>query len=243
MNPAAFPGMVPFRGGLPAVRTWQKFGTLELNYDLSPNLSLTSLTGYYQHEDLGGLQLQLLGTSRFGLHDDEAVEARAISRRNSASRPTSTARSISPWAGSTRTARSPTSVILPGNVALFGSPAFARLFDGTHDIDIRAISLFGQGRFQVTPQFEIAAGARWTDEKRTSSPTSVDIFGAVTGVPGRVITDFAAEHAPAQCQELVSRTYANLDADRRPDGLRFAQAGLQVGILQHCRCCRERQAR
>ena len=48
LNPSAFPGMVPFRGGLPAVRTWQKFGTLELNYDLSPNLSLTSLTGYYR---------------------------------------------------------------------------------------------------------------------------------------------------------------------------------------------------
>jgi iron complex outermembrane receptor protein len=35
-----------------------------------------------------------------------------------------------------------------------------------HEIDIRSFSAFGQAMWDVTPQWEIAAGARWTDEKR-----------------------------------------------------------------------------
>jgi outer membrane receptor protein involved in Fe transport len=79
---------------------------------------------------------------------------------------------------------------LPGNTFL-GLPPL--LFSGTHDVDIRAISLFGQLRYAPSPQFEIAAGVRWTDEKRSNVPTTVDIFGAVTGVPGTVMVSQVAQ--------------------------------------------------
>jgi iron complex outermembrane recepter protein len=55
MNPAAFPGMFtnnqglkPLKGGRPASKTVQKFGSLELNYTPVSAIDLTSLTGYYR---------------------------------------------------------------------------------------------------------------------------------------------------------------------------------------------------
>ena len=45
LDPAAFPG-VP-NGGVPYLQNEQNFGTLELNYDIRPDLSLTSTTAYY----------------------------------------------------------------------------------------------------------------------------------------------------------------------------------------------------
>ena len=199
LNPAAFPGMVPFRGGLPAVRTWQKFGTLELNYDLSPKLSLTSVTGYYNMRTWVDFNCSYSGQAASGCMTTKRLKREDFTQELRLSSDFDGPLDFT-LGGFYQDGEITNSVVLPGNVALFGSPAFARLFDGTHDIDIRAISLFGQARFQVTPQFEIAAGTRWTDEKRTSSPTSVDLFGAVTGVPGRTITDFAVEHPPLRAK-------------------------------------------
>ncbi|MCX7863972.1 MAG: TonB-dependent receptor [Novosphingobium sp.] len=199
LNPAAFPGMVPFRGGRPAVLTRQKFGTLELNYNMSPALTLTSVTGYYWMKTAVDFNCSYSGQAASG-----CMTTKRLKRRDFTQELRLTSDFAGPFnftlGGFYQDGTITNDLVLAGNVALFGSPAFARLFDGTHDVDIRAISLFGQGRYQVTPQFEIAAGARWTDEKRRSTPTSVDIFGAVTGVPGSIITDFAAEMPPLRAK-------------------------------------------
>lgn len=48
LNPEFFPG-VP-NNGVPYLENEQKYGTLELNYDIDPDLTLTSVTGYYDLE-------------------------------------------------------------------------------------------------------------------------------------------------------------------------------------------------
>src|SRR5262249_18002472 len=45
-------------------------------------------------------------------------------------------------------------------------------------VDITTNSVFGQLRYKIIPQLEIAAGARWTDEKRSDTP-----FSLTTGTP------------------------------------------------------------
>jgi iron complex outermembrane receptor protein len=51
---------------------------------------------------------------------------------------------------------------------------------GYHDIDIRAVSGFGQVMWQVLPQLELAAGARWTKEERDHEQ-----INTITGMPVR----------------------------------------------------------
>lgn len=47
---------------------------------------------------------------------------------------------------------------------------------GTHELDIRSVSAFGQLLWQATDQVEIAVGARWTDEERKHS-----LYNALAG--------------------------------------------------------------
>lgn len=201
MNPLAFPGMTPFRGGLPAVFTRQKFGTLEMNYDISPALTLTSVTGYYWMKTWVDFNCSNSGQAASGCMTTKRLKRSDMTQELRLASDFGGPLNFS-LGGFYQDGEITNDLVLPGNVALFGSPAFARLFDGTHDIDIKAISLFGQARFDITPEFEIAAGVRWTDEKRTSTPTSVDIFGAVTGVPGSIITNFLAEMPPLRARNL-----------------------------------------
>ena len=39
--------------------------------------------------------------------------------------------------------------------------------NGETDVDIKTYSAFGQLRWQIIPQVELAGGLRWTDEKRS----------------------------------------------------------------------------
>jgi iron complex outermembrane receptor protein len=52
------------------------------------------------------------------------------------------------------------------------------LSQGNFFVFIKSYSVFGQARWAVTPQLEIAAGARWTDEIRRAK-----VFDLITGTP------------------------------------------------------------
>ena len=203
LNPTAFPGMDAFRGGRPAVRTQQKFGTLELNYDAT-NFTVTSLTGYYWIKTWVDFNCSYSGQAASG-----CMTTKRLKRTDFTQELRLASDFTGPFnftlGGFYQDGEITNDLTLAGNVPLFQSAAFARLFDGTHDIDIETISFFGQGRYQVTPQLEIAAGVRWTDEKRRSSPTSVDLFGAFPGSrgAGTIFTNFATEHPP-----LRSKTWS-----------------------------------
>jgi iron complex outermembrane receptor protein len=54
-----------------------------------------------------------------------------------------------------------------GNSAYKLAPRFA---DGLIPVDVRTYSAFGQLRWRIVPELELAGGLRWTDEKRSEAP-------------------------------------------------------------------------
>jgi iron complex outermembrane recepter protein len=61
-------------------------------------------------------------------------------------------------------------------------PLAPTLVDGVTPVDIKTYSLFGQGRWNIVERLELAAGLRWTDEKRDETPFDPRT-GVVTLVP------------------------------------------------------------
>jgi len=201
MDPAAYPGMTdPLDGGRPASFISQKFGTLELNYDLQPDLSVTSLTGYYKLN--ANVDFNCFFSGGVG---PTCMTSKRLARREL----TEEVRMVSDFTGPLNFSLGgfyqdgliTDDEILAGNTLLLG-PYGATLFDGTQRVDIKAVSFFGQLRYKPVDELEIAAGVRWTDEKRKSSPTTVDLFGLNTGVPGTVMVDQIAQ------PDLRSKTWS-----------------------------------
>jgi iron complex outermembrane receptor protein len=169
LDPAAFPG-IP-RGGTPFLENNQKYGTLELNYDLSPALSLTSLTAYYH------LSSRSLANAP---HTTGVGPTIAIWNRFKRRDFTQELRLNSDFEGPVnftvgafyQDGHVYDRVTTRGNLAL-GLPAIAAIStDGRNTVDIETYSLFGQLRWQVLPDVELAGGARWTDETRRQDPVS-----------------------------------------------------------------------
>jgi len=165
-SPTAFPGIL--NGGVPFNLTKQKYGTLELNYDLTPALSLNSTTGYY-HMRASNLYL----TSSYG-----AVSPLAPANRFGRRDFTEELRMTSSFSGPLnftvgafyQDAWLLDRVITTGNRALnFG----ALDADGKTVMDTKTYSLFGQLRWKISPQIELAGGARWTDETRKQHATNL----------------------------------------------------------------------
>ena len=172
LDPNAYPGVR--NNGTPFLTTNQAFGTLEMNYRPTPELTLTSTTGYYDVRADGlisGTMATFAGSpiaadNRFKRHDF-TQELRANS--DFAGPLNFTA------GGYYQDAEMRNLVTLLGNTAYMLPPVLTK---GDHNIDIRSYSAFGQLRWQVVEQVEIAAGARWTKEKRSDTPHDL-----ITGVP------------------------------------------------------------
>lgn len=172
MDPAAFPGIK--NNGTPFLNINQEFGTLELNYDVSPEVLLTSVTGYYKAK----AESMINGTA--GGYAASAIAAENdFKRREFTQELRLDTDFVSPFNFTLGTfyqdGKVSNAFSLPGNTAL-GLPA--QLLTGTPKFDIETISGFGQARFAASDQFEIAAGVRYSQEKRN---LEVDIFG--TPVP------------------------------------------------------------
>jgi iron complex outermembrane receptor protein len=76
---------------------------------------------------------------------------------------------------------------------------------GIQTIDIKTNSVFGQLRYQILPKVEIAAGARWTDEKRTNTP-----YDLTSGTPVFVTIPTPEIHSTNTSPE-VTITYKPTD--------------------------------
>src|SRR5690606_18880330 len=141
----------------------QKYGTLEVNYRPSDELTLTSTTGYYRLTSNGmtnATQSTFAGPA-IGAHG--TFERRDLTQE---------LRVNSELSG-------PLNFTLGGFyqdsyfenfVKVYGNRSYnlaETLQDGVVRVDIKTYSLFGQARWQLTPQVELAAGARWNDETRT----------------------------------------------------------------------------
>ena len=173
MVPAAFPG-IP-NGGTNYIDTTQTYGTLELNYRPTRDLTLTSTTGYYLLHSSSLFNPSVTGAAGPILAVPNSFRRREV---------TEEIRANSDFAGPVnftlggflQRADLSDLVTLIGNQALGFLPALAQ--KGVQTIDINTDSVFGQVRYKIIPQVEIAAGARWTDEKRVDTP-----YDFTTGTP------------------------------------------------------------
>ena len=168
-DPAFWPGVR--NGGVPFMDAKQTFGTLEQEFAITPEISLTSVTGLYdiKQDNL----IRGSGSSNSTIAADFTFENQQFTQE---------LRLTSDFIDSPvnfmvgafyQDAEIEVVNRLRGNGA-FGLPPL--LQHGTHELDIRSVSAFGQVLWQVTDQVEIAAGARWTDEERKHR-----LFNALSG--------------------------------------------------------------
>lgn len=157
--PPAFPGIRA--GGVPFARIIQSFGTLEQNVNLNSNLTLTSVTGIYVVHDATlypgstGSPLTIAADVDFG-NRQYTEELRLTS--DYADSPINFM-----MGGFYQYGEMDNRLLLDGNTFLH-LPAIVQSV--LHDITIRSVSAFGQAIWNVTSQWEIAAGVRWTHETR-----------------------------------------------------------------------------
>lgn len=170
MDPTAFPGII--NNGVPVMESQQQYGTLELNYRPGHSLTLTSLTSIYQltSTDLvNAIETQgagpTLAAEEFFRRHETTQELRLNSDFSSPLNFTVGAYYEDGLIDS--------HVVLPGNTAL-GLPAV--LTGDLNPVTIKTYSAFGQLRYLILPKLELAAGLRYTDEKRHEDP--VDLSGA-----------------------------------------------------------------
>jgi iron complex outermembrane receptor protein len=168
MNPANFPGIT--NGGAPFLRNLQNFGTLELNYDVTAELTLTSTSAYYKlNSD------SLVNTAQ----STAAAPILAVTNDFSRREITQEFRLNSDYSGPLNFTLGSfyedgqiyDRVLFIRNRAYgFISPAIlgAEILndDRSTTVDIKTWSLFGQLRYKLLEQLELAGGVRWNDETR-----------------------------------------------------------------------------
>jgi iron complex outermembrane recepter protein len=164
LAPSAFPGIL--NNGEPFVLTDQHFGTLEMNYRPRPDITFTSMTGYYfltSDSMINGTESNFaapaLAAENFFDRHEWTEELRANSDFSGP---------LNFSAGTFyQRAKVRNIVDLPGNTD-YGLPA--SLSYGEHNLDIESESVYGQARWAIIPTLELDAGARWTHEIRSDTP-------------------------------------------------------------------------
>lgn len=183
LDPAFFPGIR--NNGVPFLNLRQNFGTLELNYDINPELSISSVSGLYDSKADTMINGTLSGFSGPGISADNIFKRHEFTQelrlesdfRDSAFNFT--------LGGFYQKGEISNDFTLGGNRSFLLSqlsptlPATpilnATLIKGISTIDVESISGFGHLRFKASDQFEIAGGARWQHETR-----HLDVFNRVT---------------------------------------------------------------
>lgn len=162
MDPAVFIG-IP-RGGRQFGDTEMIFASLELNYDITDAITFTSVTGFFDVNNIGQFNGNSSGGAGSTLQAYTKYNRRDISQE---------IRLTSDFA------ESPVNFTLGAfiedieqfktGIAL-GNQAYgflpANLSLGTHDNPWESQSIFGQLLWKISPQLELAGGARWTHEER-----------------------------------------------------------------------------
>lgn len=169
LDPAAFPGAL--NNGVPFLTTNQGYGTLELNYRPTGDITLTSVTGYYNLSSeslVNATQAAYAGpfigvNNRF--HRREFTEELRVNSEFSGP--------VNFTAGALHEDAN-----LIDHVQVLGNGAYKLptipLVDGVTPIDIKTESIYGQLRWNILERLQLAGGLRWSDEKRTESPFTYD---------------------------------------------------------------------
>ena len=166
MNPAAFPGGLPGHGE-DYLSTDQRWMTLELNYNLTPALDLSSITGFYHlistslFNDFGtSSAAPALATPNYFRRQDITEEIRVNS---SFSGPVNFTAGAFFQRASVAQATN-----FMGNVTELG-PAAAELYFPKLTVPIEAHSLYGEVRWNIMRKLQLAGGLRWSVENRAES--------------------------------------------------------------------------
>lgn len=152
--------------GVPYLAVRQHFGTLELNYDLTPELTLTSVTGAYRLSSHS-----MVNT----FHTTSAPPSLAVENNFTRREIHQELRLTSDYSGPLnfmlggyyQDGRMYDRVTFRANTVMFPAqfwPFVNR--DASSTVDIETNSLFGQLRYNLRPDLELAVGARWSDEMR-----------------------------------------------------------------------------
>jgi iron complex outermembrane receptor protein len=175
MDPAAFPG-IP-HGGVPTLDQTQRYGTLELNYRPTEAITLTSDTGYYSIRSE-----TLLNSSQTSLAGPPTATQNDYHRRDY----TQELRANSDFSGPLnftagaffQDAEINQQVTQRGNQrGPFAAQGVIRSTSSFNLLQIRSKSYFGQLRYKLLPPLELAAGARWTSERRSFTAHRFPQFG------------------------------------------------------------------
>ena len=171
LSPAAFPGV--FNGGTPFLVTTQTYGTLELNYRLRPDLTLTSTTGYYLLHSSSLLNTYMTSFAAPTIAVENGFHRREFTEEVRANSDFSGPLNFTAGAFFQR-GRFSDLVTLLGDTD-YKYPAF--LESGINDVDIVTNSGFAQLRYKIFPRLELAFGARYTDETRTDTAVNDYVQG------------------------------------------------------------------
>ncbi|CAN7627801.1 TonB-dependent receptor [Phenylobacterium sp. LjRoot219] len=161
MDPSGFPGIA--NAGMPFSRQYQRFGTLEQNLALGENFTLTSVTGGYDLNQKFLIQgsgvpavMTLALDNKFRNH-----QFTQELRLNSDFKDSPVNFMVG---GFYQNGKMEHDVTIRSNITLGLPPTLQSVL---HQVNIRSVSAFGQAMWDITPELELAAGARWTNEKRT----------------------------------------------------------------------------
>jgi iron complex outermembrane recepter protein len=183
MNPQFFPGIL--NNGAPFTDSYQHYGTLELNYRPTQDFTVSSTTAYYRNVALSMVN---------PIPTTSAAPPIAVENHYHRRDVTEEVRANSDFSW-------PVNFTLGGlyedgqvseNTTILGNTAYlfpGLLQNGLDTIDIKTYSVFGQIRWRILQQLELAAGDRWTDETRTQNPFDLLAGGPVPTATPRIHSD------------------------------------------------------
>ncbi|CAN5299297.1 hypothetical protein BH10PSE12_BH10PSE12_23130 [soil metagenome] len=220
MSPANFPGVL--NGGTPFTTARQYYGTLELNYHPADEVTLTSVTGYY---DLKSSALSNVSwTSMAG--PLLAYQVPDFSRKDFTQElrlTTDYAMPLNFTLGAFyQDGKMHQRVQFIGNTAFIPQPSAAAIAplgltpplpyqDGYNPIKIKTYSVFGQARYKITPELEFAAGIRWTDELRTETPLVYPSLASLKPTPVAIPLPVTRLHSSPATPEITLTYRPNSD--------------------------------
>jgi iron complex outermembrane receptor protein len=170
-----------FRGawynGVPQQKTRILFGTLEMNWRPTDELTLTSTTGYYRQHTRSMINASTTTAAGPAILVQNGFDRQDFTqelRLNSDYQgPLNFTLGAFFQDGHFRAAQE-----LPVNAILVPAFRTPTLTKGHSNVFINSYSVFGQARWAVTDQLELAAGGRWTDEIRR-----IKFLNEITGLP------------------------------------------------------------
>jgi iron complex outermembrane receptor protein len=177
-NLASFP-LLP-NNGTPYLETTQTYGTLEMNYRVRPDITLTSTTGYYLLHSTSLFNTSQTGESAPIIGVTNGFHRRELTEELRANSDFSGPLNFTTGIYIQRAQFSDLVNLYANKAPTFPFLPYKGLIAqaGIQTVDINTNSFFGQVRYKIIPQVEIAAGARYSAETRTDTP-----YDLTTGVP------------------------------------------------------------